>query len=205
MTKRKIWWPQGAGGMWVNYLLWAGKENRNIGDKHVDFNYVYLKKNNPEYNYYVTFAKHLEDPADSGIRIGNHHAWFNFYLNVCAKKVDTDDILHLRNSAKMILNYVNRDIDFNLDWQLIFTDPEKFIAQLNLAGGYNITYNQAAQFAFTQYQHSCLLPNLDSDEFQQSNVFKCWHDSVVELLEINPTNVVEFTQNIYCKPENFLL
>ena len=191
--------------MWVNYLLWAGKENRNIGDKHVDFNYVYLKKNNPEYNYYVTFAKHLEDPADSGIRIGNHHAWFNFYLNVCAKKVDTDDILHLRNSAKMILNYVNRDIDFNLDWQLIFTDPEKFIAQLNLAGGYNITYNQAAQFAFTQYQHSCLLPNLDSDEFQQSNVFKCWHDSVVELLEINPTNVVEFTQNIYCKPENFLL
>lgn len=205
MNKRKLWWPQGAGGMWVNYLLWSSRQNINIGNDHVDFNYMYLKKINPEYSYSVTFARHLEDPNQSGIRLGNHHAWFNFYLNVCAKKVAADDILHLQNSAKMILNYLSQDLDFNLDWKLIFSDPEKFIAQLNQAGNYDIALNPSAKFAFDQYRRSCWLPDLHSKEFQQSNAFKCWQTAVVEVVDVDPTNVVEFTDKIYCKPENFLL
>jgi len=201
----KLWWPQGAGGMWLNYLIWSSKTQQTIPGSHVEFNYMYLKNINPEYDSYVEFVQHLQDYNDCTVRIGNNQCWFNFYLNICIKKINSDDHLEMQNAARLIQDYDKNLIPFNLDWLLIFNDPEKFLHQFNSITIFNLKFDNVVETAFKQYQKSCLLVDLDSTEFQNSLVYDSWRIVGQHTYGYTPEELLEYTQKIYCKPENFLL
>ena len=91
--------------------------------------------------------------------------------------------------------YYKMSIDFNLDWRWIFTDPEKFIVELNRLIVSNITYNTYTERAIEQYRNSCPIIDLDSIQFRESDVFLSWVKRVSEILNVE--DAIEFTKKVY--------
>jgi hypothetical protein len=102
------------------------------------------------------FYIHSRDYTTAPIRLGSNRAWFNFFLNVNAKKGMPRDCVTLLTGSKMFLNWYQADINFNLDWCLIFEDPEQFVAQLNSISDFKIKYSSVTGQAFDQYRNSCI-------------------------------------------------
>lgn len=203
MEKIKIWYPRGSGGMWVNYLIYCNNQQTTIPGNHTSFEFLYLHSLCPSYFSNLDWALHNSDPAESLICLGDNHSWYNFYLNSNVKK-ETAKKEGLAEGALNAVKNQQKHIKFNLNWTLIWTDPGQFIQELNQLGSFNITLNQYTEQAFKQYRNSCFFPKLDSDEFQKSDLFKYWHQSLVDH-ETDPNltmaqrdnQAVEITKNMF--------
>jgi len=142
--------------MWLNYLVWCSRANEIIPGNHPHFEWSYIQSLRHDYLSFLGFYIHGRDYATAPIRLGSYRAWFNFFLNVNAKKGMPPGPSSLVAGAKLFLNWQLDDIDFNLDWCLIFEDPEQFVHQLNLISGFGVKYNSITKQAFAQYQNSCI-------------------------------------------------
>jgi hypothetical protein len=142
--------------MWLNYLVWCSRTAEIIPGNHPHFEWPYIQSLRPDYLSFIGFYVHSRDYLTAPIRLGSHRAWFNFFLNVNAKKGMPVDYNSILNGAKMFLEWHLANIDFNLDWCLIFEDPEHFVHQLNSISGFGVKYNSITEQAFDQYRDSCI-------------------------------------------------
>jgi len=172
-----MWYPAGAGGMWLNYFIWCSLNNQVLDGefKHFEFPDILPLITTEQYPVYVCMLIHDGDsivPSEFDLRLGSNRAWMNFYLNLLAKKGQTPGIL---DGSRKSFDRASEGIDFNLDWCLIFEEPELFIYQLNIITNYGIKYNDKTARAIEQYTNSCIWVDLDSPEFQSDPRYKDWH------------------------------
>ena len=179
---RTIWYPIGAGGHWLNYLIWC-----NIYKKNLPFGLPAFRP--PDlaniFNDYCA-CLYLDDPHNDtvtgDILLGSNRAWYNFYLyNLTKNGMVGDDNLY--KGACVNLNLWKKNIQFNLEWTLIWTDPEKFLEDLNLlhnCTGWNLHYDTYSEIAFDQYRKSCMLPDLSDQAFRLNPIFVHWRNAIFE-------------------------
>lgn len=176
VNKPGAWYPPGAGGMWLNYLVWCSKFNKIIPGGHPHFEYNYLESINPEYLSFLGFYTHQLEYDVTPIRLGSDRAWFNFFLNVQAKKGVDSDYDSLLNGAKLFLEWQQQAVEFNLDWCLIFTGPEQFVAQLNSITDLDVQYNSVTEQAFDQYRNSCIaMPDVSAP------IVRAWRQAILDV------------------------
>lgn len=172
-----MWYPMGAGGMWLNYFIWCSLNNQVLDGefKHFEYPDLYPFITTNRYPVYVCMHIHSGDdivPNDYDLRLGSNRAWMNFYLNVLAKKGQSPGVL---DGCHAFYDWSNQGIDFNLDWCLIFEEPALFIYQLNMITNYGVRYNNFTKRAIEQYTNSCVWVDIDSAEFQLDARYKDWH------------------------------
>lgn len=195
-----LWYPQGAGGMWLNYFIFC-TQTRTVSDQpHVYFEYPYIKQLIPNYLSYFTFCRHVDDYNHSVIKFGGDRYWFNFYLNVCAKKVKHNDYQGLVDAADALVGLSKHSVPFNLDWGLIFTNPRQLTTNLSDIAGIDITYNSYSARSVTQYINSCPSPDINSAEFQSSMLYRAWAQTVHKHYDVSPDEILKFSSNCYFKP-----
>jgi len=153
-SRPTIWYPPGAGGMWVNYLLWCINTKTILPGPFEHFEYVFLYRKDSRYHSLVQFKQHT-DSVDADIVLGSNRAWMNFYLNVVKKK-NMQDCPSAERYTQILMN---RNIKFNLEWCDIWEHPKKFIDDLSQLSGYKLAYNLFAQQAIEQYRQSCVWIN----------------------------------------------
>lgn len=173
-----IWYPQGAGGMWLNYLIWCSEHEKIIPGDHPHFEWPYIQSLEPEYVSYLDFYIHGRDHTTAPIILGNNNAWLNFFLNINAKKGMPNDYNSLIIGAKNLLKVHKTHVEFNLDWCLIFTNPEQFVQQLNKLVDYEfeVEYNSITEQAFEQYRRSCIKLTDHADP-----QIRAWRTAILEL------------------------
>lgn len=160
----KLWYPPGAGGMWLNYVVWCGLNRKNIPGSHVYFEFPYLKSLDSTYHVYFDFVRHVSHPMDSDVRLGCNRAWLNFFVNVIHKKGQYPN--WELSGPPGFFEWQQQNINFNLDWCLVFEDPEKFFDLVANVTGYPIKLNQYTETARQQYIQSCLAA--ESDQVHQA-------------------------------------
>ena len=194
MQRPAIWYPPGAGGHWLNYLIWCHQHQTTVPGNPINFNWQTLHSRPMTWpETYLQFRIHNNDPADSPIVLGSHRAWFNFFLCINTKKPQADKEGRYQ-SACDALNYRKRNITFNLDWRLIWTNPEQFVQDLNRTGGFDVVIDQHTTRAFEQYRASCYMPDIDSAEFRQSDLCQDWYQALVDH---DPEQAEEIFKNMY--------
>jgi hypothetical protein len=177
-----IWYPVGAGGHWLNYLIWS-----NLFKKNLPFNVTAFSP--PElfhvFNDYCTFLDFRNPHNDSftgDIILGSNQAWYNFYLyNLTKNGMVSDNDLY--NGAYTSLILRKKNIKFNLEWTLIWTNPEQFLNDLNLlqnCRSWHLRYDTYAEIAFDQYRKSCILPDLSDQAFRSNSMFAHWRNAIFE-------------------------
>jgi hypothetical protein len=189
--------------MWLNYLIWCSKHKFTLPGNPLNFEWPEIRALISNYDGYFTFMIHDTNPADSVVCLGSHQAWYNFFLNLNTKKDKADKYI-LYNSALKAVKHQKNNFQFNLDWRMIWIDPEQFIKNLNSIWPFDVAYNEHTQRAFEQYRASCILPNIDSQEFQQSDLFQRWHQALVDhetdvnlSLEDRDKQALDITRNMY--------
>lgn len=197
-----LWYPQGSGGMWLNYLVWCNKQKVIIPDPFRLFEFETVRRRSPKYYSSFIYLKHLstqEEANNSDVRIGGN-SWFNFYLNICAKK--KVPIEHYRGAAESVLEVMEIGVTPNLYWKDIIKSPEKFLSDLNSClKKTTVRYNNISQQAIDQYIQSCSFPKLD-DEFCNSELYQGWAQALHKVKNIKSDDeIFEFTQANYCSPE----
>ena len=159
-----LWYPMGAGGMWLNYAVWCGLNQKNIPGTHVHFEFLYLKSLDTTYREYFNFNRHLTRPIDSPVRLGSDRAWLNFFSNIIYKKGHYPG--WKISGPAGFFEWRRQNIKCNLDWCAIFEDPEKFFEQVAKLTGYSIKLDQYTEMARKQYVQSCV--NAESAEVLES-------------------------------------
>jgi hypothetical protein len=196
--KYTIWYPQGAGGMWLNYLLWCDQEKTTLPGDFTSFEFLDIHQCWPEYRSFFTWLPHHPEQAEgnnSRIRLGGHN-WFNFYLNVYSKKPGGQ----YYHYATCLLNVLNTNICPNLYWQDIIHNPKKFLTDLSSIVGYHIPYNTITQRAIDQYINSCSFPKL-TPEFRSSEIYTEWARAVYDVTNIrNSDEIFRITNEWYSSP-----
>jgi len=176
-TKRPgLWYPQGAGGMWLNYLIWCSQANKIVPGDHYYFEWPYIQSLEPKYISFLGFYPHNRDYSTAPIRLGSDRAWFNFFLNINAKKGMPAEYSALVQGSTNFLIWHQQNIDFTLDWCLIFKDPEQFIAQLNAITDFDVSLNSVTEQAIEQYRKSCVWVQ-DYNDFR----VKAWRQAALNL------------------------
>lgn len=173
-----VWYPAGAGGMWLNYLIWCYQRRRTINHAFPHFEFGYVIRQDPAYHTHIRFARHVDDSSVGTIRLGSNRAWYNFYLNLNVKK-SVKEQHYLYAGALSAVENSKKNIPFNLEWTLLWTDPEQFIQDLSSISGIEIKLNQHTELAIEQYRASCRLPKFDQ-EFCQSHLYKHWHQAIID-------------------------
>ena len=174
-----IWYPIGAGGHWLNYLIWCNFYKKNLPFGLNAFRPRDLTNIFNDYCVFIDFNNPHNDTVTGDILLGSNRAWYNFYLyNLTKNGMVGDDNLY--KGACVNLNLWKKNIQFNLEWTLIWTDPEKFLKDLNSFKNINLSYGSYSEIAFAQYRKSCLLPDIKNNEFRSSNVFKYWHKAIFD-------------------------
>jgi hypothetical protein len=151
MKKPSLWYPPGAGGMWLNYLLWCIRNNTTMPGSFDHFEYANLRRRDADYISLVEFIPHTDSP-DADIVLGSNRAWMNFYLNIVKKKQNHPIPLVSRYTQILLC----QNIKFNLEWCDIWENPEKFVHDLAQLSGYQLQYNKYARTAIEQYRQSCV-------------------------------------------------
>ena len=192
----KFWYPAGAGGMWLNYLIWCNTTQQTIPGYLPHFELPSLRLIVPEFPHYLGFVIHDRDPNSAVIRLGSHRAWFNFYLNLNTKK-ECADADGLYSETVKFLNFRSKPVNFNLEWTRIWTDPEQFINDLNAVHNFKITYNKHTETAFDQYRHSCYLPDLNSADFQQTLLYRQWYQAIFDSTNQDHNKTIELINELY--------
>lgn len=163
--------------MWLNYLIWCSKTNEIVPGNHPHFEWPYIQSLRPDYLSFLGFYIHDRDWKTAPIRLGSNRAWFNFFLNVNAKKGLPADYNSSLKGATMFLEWYSSGVEFTLDWCLIFEDPEQFVAQLNSISDFDVKFNSVTEQAFAQYKNSCVWAN-DSTALQ----VQAWKTAALNLL-----------------------
>jgi hypothetical protein len=166
----------GAGGMWLNYLVWCSKFDTNLPGElnHFEFPDVeaainadpalhYYVGDRTQYHSFIQQRKHSVTWHDCEIVLGSDRAWFNFFLNLQKKKGRAEDDGGRYQIAAQYAGWMRRGLQFNLDWCLIWEDPEQFLTRLNELAGFELKYNSGAQQAFEQYRRSCVFEPGEGD------------------------------------------
>jgi hypothetical protein len=196
-----LWYPQGSGGMWLNYLVWCNKQQTTIPESFQMFEFENVRRRSPKYYSSFIYMKHTatqEEANSSDVRIGGNN-WFNFYLNICVKKKMAD--IHYRGVAESLLAIMDNNVTPNLYWQDIIKSPEKFLNNLSLVLKKPVKYNHITQQAIGQYIQSCSFPKLNN-EFQNSKLYQGWAQALSDIKNIKSDNeIFEFTRANYCSPE----
>lgn len=186
-----IWYPQGAGGMWLNYLIWCSEHEKIIPGDHPHFEWPYIQSLEPEYVSYLDFYIHGRDYTTAPIILGSNQAWFNFFLNINAKKEMPENYSSLVDGASRLLQLYKTPIEFNLDWCLIFTDPEQFVQQLNNLVEFEIEYNSITEQAFEQYRRSCVKLTDYTDP-----QMRAWRTAIIDLFTDRTLTVPQRLQSV---------
>lgn len=171
-----VWYPPGAGGMWLNYLVWCSRSGEIIPGDHAHFEFNYLESLNPAYMSFLGFYTHNLEYDFATIRLGSDRAWFNFFLNIQSKKQMSSDYDSVLNGAKLFLEWRQAAAECNLDWCLIFENPEQFVAQLNSITNFDVKFNSVTEQAFVQYQNSCIaMPDVSA------TIVRAWRQAILDL------------------------
>jgi len=193
-----IWYPQGAGGMWINYLLWCNKHQTTLPDNFKSFEFGDIYEKYPEYHALLLFAKHVLIQAEGNqckIRLGGNN-WFNFYLNIVAKK----NVNNYYGTAESVLLVLDNNVWPNLHWRDIIHDPKKFLGDLSSIVGSPILYNAVTQQAIKQYIDSCPFLDID-DNFCSTELYQEWARAVRDVKSIwTDDEILGFTLNNYTTP-----
>ena len=188
-----LWYPQGAGGMWLNYLMWCSRNNRTIPGKHTYYELPYLQGIDPEYRALVFFTRHAIEYDEAVIRLGGNY-WFNFYLNVCTKKDDAWDC-----QARSLFEIRDMNMPVNLDWKTMINNPEQFLVNLEHESGYRVYRTPLALGLFPEYRSTCPNPDLDDPEFQESELYQTWMHELKNYYQLNNEEALAFTRDCYCR------
>jgi hypothetical protein len=197
--KYTIWYPQGAGGMWLNYLLWCNQERTTLPGDFQSFEFTDIHQRWPEYYSFFTWLPHLAEQDKSNksrIRLGGHN-WFNFYLNLCYKKPGGQ----YYHYAVCLLNIQTTDSRPNLYWRDIIHNPEKFLADLSSIVEYHIPYDTITQRAIDQYINSCPFPKIITFEFRSSEIYSEWLRAIYDIKSIGDhAEIFRITNEWYSSP-----
>lgn len=191
-----IWYPQGAGGMWINYLLWCNSKQTTLPENFTSFEFGPIHEKYPEYFSALLFSPHnatQEEANNSRIRLGGSN-WFNYYLNIVAKKAEGN----YYGCAESVLKVLNNNVQPNLYWQDIINNPEKFLTDLGNLMGYRIRYNEVTQQAIKQYLDSCSFPVLNG-EFCSTELYTEWARAVRDVQGIQNEAIYGFTIDNYSR------
>jgi hypothetical protein len=183
LSRPKLWFPAGGGGAWVNYLIWCNYYQRTLPETPVSFAFEIVSSTFPNYHMSMDCSDPHNSTITGDILLGSNSAWYNFYLYNHIKNYPVDKTYYynnLYNRAVDRLNLWKKNIQFNLEWTLIWTNPIKFLKDLNSLKNINLNYGIYSEIAFDQYRKSCLLPDIKNNEFRSSDGFKYWHKAVFD-------------------------
>ena len=172
----RVWYPHGAGGSWLNYLIWCSLHNQSVSGDFVNFDYPVLEpivnsQSDIKYQSYIQCREHNITWHDCEIVLGSNRAWFNFLLNQQKKTGVIEDAGGRFNFATLFAGWIGRGIQFNLDWCDIWQEPQQFLSRLGELTTLNLAFNAGAEQAFEQYRRSCVFDPEASDlDFYQRAV-----------------------------------
>lgn len=151
----RVWYPHSAGGSWLNYLIWCSLNNQSINGNIDNFDYPALEsivnsQSDIKYQNYIQCREHNINWDDCEIILGSSRTWFNFFLNF-QKKNGREDSVRSYQIASQYAGWMRRNISFNLDWCLIWTDSRQFLDKLAELTGLELPMNTGAEQAFAQY------------------------------------------------------
>lgn len=189
-----ILYPRGMGGNWLSNLIWHLEQN-NTQLPQVDTVFDGQQQCSITMNHgYEKFSNDKDfrsrQPTDYLFSCGH---WFHHYLNKAVKveyhihKIGNntwlEQLFKLSNSARYYLfdsiyqNYYLTDIDLN--YQLIFVDPEQFVTDLFLIlNKHDIRYTANRDYALTSieyYRSTCPDPADHYDNFDSILWLACCH------------------------------
>ena len=179
----RVWYPQGAHGSWLNYLAWCSKFDTAIPGSLECFDYNYLEpriNSTPDLHFYnqsrTQYPSVIQErnnaPAwdDCDILFGSNRAWFNFFLNLQMSSATPADLDQQYQVAARFAGWYRRNITFNLEWCLIWTNPEQFLIDFAQLTNMDLPWNSGAQQAIEQYQAVCVFDpaSLDLATYQRA-------------------------------------
>jgi len=193
-----LWYPPGAGGMWLNYLVFCTRKHRNIGNTHLNFDYTHLKSLDDEYWLVTDFARHIDSAKSANIRLGGDDCLFNFYLNLVIKQPHESH----KGIATFLLSSLKNNISYNLCWKSLISDFDNFACDLfktyfNTMG---LQINEFSYKAHQQYVDSCFFPSLEDKDFLNSNIFQNWSAMLIQELNYEPDEIIDVTKQMYYEP-----
>lgn len=172
----RVWYPNGAHGAWLNYVAWCSQFNTAIPGSLERFDHTYLEpriNSTPALHFYQEnrtqypgiIQQRKDAPAwdDCSILFGSNRAWFNFFLNLQMSSETSADQDQAYQVAARYAGWYRRNITFNLEWCLIWTDPEQFLSDLGRLIKMDLPWNTGAQQAFEQYRAVCVFDPGQSD------------------------------------------
>lgn len=176
--------------MWVNYLVWCWTNQKTIPGNHRYFEYPYLESLDSSYRPFFNFRRHqpsgseivsVYDSDYAAIKLGNSKAYGNFFINVMQKKSQTENWNAweaMTWGAMGFWNWHDGNLEFNLDWCNIFTNPQEFVDQLNLLSGYEVELDQHTELAFQQYYNSCQWM-FEKEKLNENIFFTAWKNYIL--------------------------
>ena len=161
----RVWYPQGANGSWLSYLVWCSRFDTAVPGELEQFDYNYLEpliNSTPELHHYedsrtqypcvIQERKNAMTWDDCSILFGSNRAWFNFFLNLQLSSATVADQDRQYQVAAQFAGWYRRNIEFNLEWCLIWDNPQEFLAQFAQLTKWDLPWNSGAQQAFEQYR-----------------------------------------------------
>jgi hypothetical protein len=197
--------------MWLNYLVWVHYHGGTITHDFPHFELNYVSQLHPRYQSYIKFLPHVTDSTLGTVRLGSNRAWYNFYLNINIKKgIAAPEFLY--TGAMESIKLWQQGISFNLEWTLLWHNPEQFVADLGTLIGVDIQYQAHIQQAIEQYRSSCYLPDINpkfrraaGPAFRQNDLFKYWFQATIDYatdvnlpLKQREEQALAITQELYC-------
>ncbi len=161
VKKNTVWYMPGAGGNWLNYMLWCYLHNRTIPGNHKNFHINTLTEFCPEYHYILGVSPHQVPWQACNVLFGSHKSALNIFITNCRKLgYNPDTVVHM---ALLYQKTYDWSVEYNIQWHLLPTDPEAMLKLLSDILGIEISYTTAVQHAFQQYINSCWPPELQGD------------------------------------------
>lgn len=197
----QIWYPPGAGGMWLNYFIWCSFFNTVIEGTHPHFEFTYLKSLDQSYSSLIKFSPHNKDYKTSDITFGDEFYYFNFYLNLIGKKVESN----YYQAARTILDIRSLSPTFNITWSTLFVNRNVFCEKLSGLIGNDIILNYNTHRSIDQFISTLHGKKPLSKDFINSPAYYYWSCAVADIMNLDEGKCLEFTETMYRPIENFLL
>ena len=195
-----LWYPAGAGGMWLNYVVWCDTNKDIIPGNHHYFEYPYLKELHPDYSPFFNFSNHKTPPHMATVVLGSDRALFNFFLNILSKKKPSTDWIPTAGGFYQMKNVIK----YNLDWCDIFENPKKFFDDVNSLTGYNIKLNQFTETAIEQYKNSCTWYSMTKQELYATDPVQECFNHCFDQCTNSATSLAQQTQQAWNLVESTL-
>jgi hypothetical protein len=176
VKKPTLWFAGGAGGNWLNYMIWCGLNQKNIIGKHVEFSNQNLKAQLP---VFFKIVKHSDYDCHTDAVLGSYRSLLNFYINVATKNPSWTEA---HPSGYILMQ--DHEWNYNLDYCDIFLDPDKFVKSVNQLTELNLSMDHYVECAFDQYWKSCVWVDMTKQELFKTQ----WITDSVDWCLNNRTN-----------------